>query len=325
MMYESDEDIAAARLGTTIGNWTLERVLGIGGMASVFAGRHQEGYHAAIKLLHPYLSNIPEIKKRFMREGPISNALLTLGPLCSSFVRTYETGVTDDGAVFIVMEMLSGETAFDAMARTGPLSVHRVLRIAHKVLDALVVAHTYGIVHRDLKPENIHLGSDKDETIKVLDFGIARVTDTLPEGTGDLPEKTATKAGIALGSGEYMAPEQARGKVDEIDGRTDIFGLGATMFRLLTARAMHGDLSDASVLAAAATMQAPPISSVFPELPYAVAAVVDLALSFQKTARYPNAATMRHDIRNLREGKAPPYVLAIAEGRIVAGDPLKST
>lgn len=323
-MYESDEELAARRIGTAIGNWTIERVLGIGGMASVFLGRSPEGYAAAIKVLHPYLSGIAEVRKRFMREGPIGNALLTLGPLCPAFVRTYETGITDDDAVFIVMEVLQGETAFDRMAREGVLSIHRVLRIAHKVLDALVVAHTYGIIHRDLKPENIFIGNDPEETIKVLDFGIARVADTLPEGTGDLPEKTVTKTGIALGSGDYMAPEQAMGRNDEVDGRTDVFGLGATMFRLLSGRGVHGEVSEAMLLAAAATRQAPPLASVAPYVPPAVAAVVDRALAFRKDERYPNAATMRFDVRQLRAGAVPPYVAAVAEGRVRPGDLLKS-
>ncbi|MRG92001.1 serine/threonine-protein kinase [Polyangium spumosum] len=319
MTPETDAELAAQRIGTTIGTWKIERVLGIGGMASVFLGRRADGCAAAIKVLHPYLLDISELRKRFLREGPIGSALATVGPLCEGLPQVYESGVAEDGSAFLAMELLDGETIFDRMARKGVLSVDEVLRIAHKVLDVLVVAHTFGIVHRDLKPENLHLG--RDARIKVLDFGIARV-DALPEGTAELPEKTATKAGIAIGSYEYMAPEQAMGKPQEIDGRTDLFALGATMFRLLGGRYVHGDLDGPMLLVAAATRQAPPLASLAPAVPSAVCAVVDRALVFRKEERYPDAATMRFDVYALRGGKTPPYVTAIAEGRVRPGDRL---
>src|SRR6185436_9934439 len=195
---------------------------------------------------------------------------------------------------------LDGETVFDRMAQKGVLSVDEVLRIAHKVLDVLVVAHAFGIVHRDLKPENLHVG--QDGRIKVLDFGIARL-DALPEGTATLPEKTATRTGVAIGSCQYMAPEQALGKNQEIDGRTDIFALGATMFRLLGGHYVHGDLEGTPLLVAAATRPAPPLASIAPHVPAPVCRVVDIALAFSKAARYPDAATMRFDVFSLRSGK----------------------
>ncbi len=304
-MSESDEDLAAKRIGTTIGTWTIERLLGIGGMASVFLGRRADGYVAAIKILHTYLHDSSELRKRFLREGPIGSALATVGPLCEGLPQVYESGVAEDGAAFLAMELLEGETVFDRMARKGVLSVEEVLRVAHKVLDVLVVAHAFGIIHRDLKPENLHVS--REGRIKVLDFGIARV-DSLPEGTAELPEKTVTKTGVALGSCEYMAPEQAMGRNQEIDGRTDLFALGATMFRLLAGRYVHGDIEGAGLLVAAATQPAPPLASVAPTIPAEVCAVVDRALVFQKEGRYPDAPTMRFDVYSLRAGKVPPYV-----------------
>jgi serine/threonine-protein kinase len=317
MMSDSDEEIAARRIGTSIGSWTIERVLGIGGMASVFLGRRADGFAAAIKVLHPYLHDVSEVRKRFLREGPIGSALATVGPLCEGLPQVYESGVSEDGAAFLAMELLEGETAFDRMARKGVLSVDEVLRVAHKVLDVLVVAHAFGIVHRDLKPENVHVG--RDGRIKLLDFGIARV-DALPEGTAELPEKTVTKTGVALGSYGYMAPEQALGKNQEIEGRTDIFALGATMFRLLSGHYVHGDLEGTLLLVAAATRHALPLASLAPHVPEPVCRVVDIALAFHKDARYPDAATMRFDVFSLRGGKAPPYATAVAEKRIRAGD-----
>ena len=319
-MMDFDEEQAAQRIGTLIGTWTVERVLGVGGMASVYLARREDGCIAAVKILHPHLSEIPEIRKRFLREGPIGSALATVGPLCEGLAQVLESGVSDDGAAYLAMEALEGETVFDRMTRLGTLPVDEVLALAAKILDVLVVAHAHGVVHRDLKPENLHLGTDG--RVKVLDFGIARVLDPLPQGVAELPEKTVTKAGVLLGTSEYMAPEQARGLIDEIDGRTDIFGLGATLFRLLAGRTIHGELTDTRLLLAAATAKAPPLATLAPAVPPAVCAVVDCALMFLQAQRYPDAGTMRSDVRALRAGREPPYALAVAQGRIPPGSRL---
>jgi serine/threonine-protein kinase len=317
---DPDEELAAQRIGSQIAGWRLERVLGVGGMASVFLGRRHDGYVAAVKTLHPYLASIDELRKRFVREGPIGSALAAVGPLCEGLPQVYESGIAPDGTVFMVMEVLDGETYFDRMARASVLRPEDVLWGAHKVLDVLVIAHSYGVVHRDIKPENLFV--TRDGRLKVLDFGIARVLEELPRGSAALPEKTSTRTGTSMGSGQYMPPEQALGKIREIDGRTDVFGLGATMYRLLSGRYIHGDLFDANLVIAAATEQAPPLASVAPQLPPELCAVVDRALAFKKEERYPDAATMRLDVYALRGMKAPPYVLAIAEGRVRPGTPL---
>jgi len=316
-MIDPDEELAAQRIGARVGTWQLERLLGIGGMASVFLGRRDDGAVAAVKILHAYLHGVEELRTRFLREGPIGAALTAVGPLCEGLPQILEAGVMEDGTAYLVMELLDGETVFDRLARMGSLPVGQVLWLAEQVLNVLVVAHAHGIIHRDLKPENLHLGNDG--RLKVIDFGIARVLEELPDGTV-LPEKTRTKTGTAMGSCQYMAPEQAIGHVREIDGRTDLFALGATMFHLISGHSIHGDLIDASLLIAAATQQAPPLA----HEARSVAAVVDRALAFKKTQRYPDAAAMRADVKALRTGREPPYVLAVAEGRIQPGDPLPS-
>jgi serine/threonine-protein kinase len=196
--------------------------------------------------------------------------------------------------------------------------VEDVLWLAHKVLDVLVVAHAYGVIHRDLKPENLFL--TRDGRLKVLDFGIARVLEEMPHSA--LPEKTMTRTGTKIGSAAYMPPEQARGMVRDIDGRTDLFGLGATLYRLVSGRNVHGDLTDTNLLIAAATERVPSLAAVAPFVPPAVGAVIDRALAFSKDERYPDAATMRFDVFALRQGREPPYVLALAEGRIRPGERL---
>jgi serine/threonine protein kinase len=156
----------------------------------------------------------------------------------------------------------------------------------------------------------------------VLDFGVARVTGQLPDYVGELPEQTMTRTGTALGSCEYMAPEQAAGENQLIDGRTDLFGLGATMFRLLSGACIHGDLDGANLLIAASTRPVPPLASVAPAVPPLVGAVVDRALAFAQTERYPDAVTMRFDVAALWAGRDPPYVRAVADGRIRPGAPM---
>ncbi len=311
------EALAAERLGKAMGDWKIERVLGVGAMASVFLGKRTDGSTAALKVLHPHFSDVPEIRKRFLREGPLGSALVTMAPLCDGIPQILEGGVSEDGAAYLAMELLVGETVRERLAKFAWLPVDEVLALAEQVLRVLVVAHDHGIIHRDLKPENLHIGHDG--RVKVLDFGIARILDPLPEEVGHLPEMTATKTGVALGTCDYMAPEQALGLIDDIDRRTDLFGLGATLFELLSGRTIHGELPGSRLLIAASTEAAPPLASVAPRVPAIVCAVVDRALAFSKMQRYPDATTMRLDIHALSRGETPPYVQAIAEGRIQAG------
>ncbi len=321
MLEDPDEIAAAARVGARVGTWTLERVLGIGGMASVFLGRRPDGAVGAVKVLHPYLSGYDEVRKRFLREGPIGSALAAVGPLCEGLPHVLESGLSEGGDAYLVLELLDGETVFDRLARDGAMPVGQVLWLALNVLDVLIIAHAHGVIHRDLKPENLHLGTDG--RVKVLDFGIARVLEDLPDGTGVLPEKTRTRTGTAIGSGQYMAPEQASGRVSETDGRTDLFGLGATMYRLLSGRCIHGDLADARLLIAAATRPVRPLATVAPLFHEGLCGVVDRALAFDKLERYPDAKTMRADVSAVRAGREPPYVTAIAEGRVGPGEALR--
>lgn len=310
----SGEDPAEQRVGTWIGPWWVERVLGSGGMASVFFCRRADGCVAAVKVLHPELACIEEVRKRFLREGPIGNALATLAPLCEGLPRVIEAGAAPDGTVYMAMEVLEGETVFDRMARLGTLPVDEVITLAEWVLHVLAVAHAHGVVHRDLKPENLHIG--RDGRVRVLDFGLARVLDPLLEGVAGVPEMTKTSTGVSIGTDDYMAPEQALGLIREIDGRTDLFGLGATMFRLLSGRTIHGELEDARLLIAAATEQAPPLAQHAPSVPPGLCAVVDRALAFHKHARYPDAQTMHADLVAVRSGREPPYATAAARGLV---------
>lgn len=297
---DPDEELAAARIGTSIGSWKIERLLGIGGMASVFLGRRADGVAAAVKLLHPYLSTYADVRARFLREGPIGSALAAVGPLCQGLPHVFESGEAADGSAYLVMELLEGETLLERLVRAGAMPVGQALWLAQQVLDVLVIAHEHAIVHRDLKPENLFLVEGGG--VKVLDFGVARVATALPDG-GHLPDKTRTKTGSIIGSARYMSPEQALGKVSEIDAQTDIFGLGATLFHALSGRTLHLETSDGGALIAASTKDAPPLASVAAHLPPALCAIVDRAVRREKAERYPDARSMRRDIAALRSAK----------------------
>jgi serine/threonine-protein kinase len=289
----SIEQAASVRIGQVLKDkWTIERLLGAGGMASVYAARHRNGKAVAVKMLHPEMSERADVRERFRREGYAANKVGHPGA-----VEIFDDDVAEDGSAFLVMEMLEGEP-LTARANRGPIEIDALLGWMDDILDVLARAHEQGIVHRDLKPDNIFLTSDG--RVKLLDFGIARVTDAVPTSF-------KTRTGTAIGTGPYMSPEQATGRLDIIDGRADVFSVGATMFRLIARRKIHEVKNDADLLVAMATMPAPPLATVAPGAPRAVCAIVDRALAFLPGRRYPDARTMQLDARAVRKGQPPPY------------------
>ncbi len=290
---EDVERKARDRVGRVLdGKWTLERLIGIGGMAAIYLARHRNGARAAVKMLHAELARHASVRERFLREGYAANKVEHHGVVRVLDDDTVEGG-DDDGAPFLVMELLDGESLDERAARPPPIDEGEVLRIFDDVLDVLDAAHARGVVHRDLKPENIFLARDPEDgrvRVKVLDFGLAR----LDEGT------PRTLHGLALGTPAYMSPEQAAGRTDEIDGRTDLFALGATGFRLLTSRRVHEAKEMAALVVKMAAEPAPPIQSVAPGVSADVAAIIDRALAFDRGARYATAAAMRADVQVAR-------------------------
>jgi eukaryotic-like serine/threonine-protein kinase len=290
---------AEARVGSVLrGKWTLDRLLGVGGMASVYAGTHRNGKRGAVKMLHLELSNDADARKRFLREGYVANQVNH-----PSAVSVLDDDVSDDGSVFLVMELLEGATA-EAKAESHPgkrIDPSEVVRVADQVLEVLIAAHDKGIVHRDLKPENIFLTSDG--RVKILDFGIARLRDL--SGMNN-----ATRTGTTLGTPAFMPPEQALGNMDQIDARTDIWAVGALMFTLLTGREVHEADTVNKLLLAAMTKQAQPIRAVMPSLSPDLAGLIDQALRFEQKERFQDARSMQQALRSL----TAPWLLPTAEG-----------
>jgi serine/threonine-protein kinase len=284
-----------ARVGLVLRDkWKLEALLGIGGMAAVYAATHtNNGRRGAIKLLHPELSMNAEVRGRFLREGYAANKVEHPGT-----VAVLDDDVAEDGSVFLVMELLDGETLEARRERAGVLPPAEVLFIIDKILDVLAAAHPKGIVHRDLKPENIFVC--RDGVVKVLDFGIARVRDAAGGASG---KQTMTNAG-PMGTPAYMPPEQARGRWSDVGPRTDLWAIGATMFTLLTGRLVHEAETVNELLLAAMTKPAPSLASVMPGVSTALAGIVDRALAYSAADRWADAATMQGAVRLVLRGLA---------------------
>ncbi len=273
------ERTARARLGRVLrGKYRLDRVLGTGGMAVVYAATHRNKKRFAIKMLHPELSTRETIRTRFLREGYVANSVDHPGA-----VAVLDDDVAEDGSAFVVMELLEGEPVDRLWARHGRrLPLGLALSIADALLDVLAAAHARGVVHRDVKPANLFL--TRDGHLRVLDFGIARLHDTPGE---------ATATGAMLGTPAFMSPEQALADPARIDGRTDVWAVGATLFTLLTGEYVHAGDNPSQLLVRSATERARPIASVQPDVPAAVARVVDRALAFDREDRWASAGEMR--------------------------------
>jgi serine/threonine-protein kinase len=277
---------AKLRVGHTLKDkWRLDELIGVGGMAAVYSATHRNGMRVAVKMLHTELSVASgEIKTRFLREGYVANKVEHPGA-----VQVLDDETDDDGSVFLVMELLEGETLahrFERKARS--LVIEEVLLVSDQVLDVLAAAHEKHIVHRDIKPDNIFL--TRTGGVKLLDFGIARLRELSTESS-------ATRSGSTMGTPAYMAPEQARARWDEVDARTDLWAVGATMFKLLTGRVVHMADTVNEQLLAAMTQAAPPIGTLAPTVPIPVVEVVDKALAFSREDRWADARAMQRAIR----------------------------
>ncbi len=285
---QDEKTRARARIGQTINNkWRLDSLLGVGGMASVYGATHRNGSRAALKVLHSEFARDAGIRDRFLREGYVANKVDTIGR-----VGVLDDDVTDQDEPFLVMELLEGETLQQLWKRRERrVPVPEALQIADSMLDTLGLFHKAGVVHRDIKPANIFV--TKDGITKVLDFGVARMR----EAGGE-----KTRAGTALGTPSFMAPEQAMGLTDSIDGRADLFSVGATLYAILSGQRLHQGRSDNEAFILAATQPAPSLARVGSELPVEVISLVDRALAWDPRNRFADAEAMREEIARILLG-----------------------
>jgi serine/threonine protein kinase len=293
-------DRVRSRVGTVLcEKWRLERMLGIGGMAAVYAAVHRNQNRVAIKMLHAEHSIDANVRGRFLREGYVANTVDHPGT-----VRVFDDDITSDGAAFLVMELLHGETLEERADRKGgKLPTGEALVLIDQLLDVLVAAHDKSILHRDVKPDNLFLTTEG--RLKVLDFGIARLRELSGIDDG------STGIGTFMGTPAFMAPEQARGRWDEVDARSDIWSAGATLYSLLSGRNVHEADTVTDQLVLAVTQPAPSLASVEPHLPRPVIDLVDKALSFRKDDRWQDARSMQDALRQALSTVERPGLLSV--------------
>jgi serine/threonine protein kinase len=319
---------AQLRVGTTVrGKYRIDSVLGVGGMAVVYAATHRNTKRFAVKMLHPELSMHADIQMRFLREGYAANSVGHPGT-----VAVLDDDVAEDGAAFIVMELLDGASVDAILEKCGGrLGVRAAVGIVDELLDVLGAAHAKGIIHRDIKPANLLV--TKDGSVKVLDFGIARARDAAVSVGGG----HGTGTGILLGTPAFMAPEQALARSADVDAQSDVWAASATLFTLLSGQLVHQGDNVPQLLVMAATRQPRSLASAAPQVPAAIANVVDRGLAFEKNARWPTAGAMRAELRDAHRKAfgVDPRLLPletihlaprpVAEGVRVAGSPVVAT
>ena len=309
------------RLGTVIdGRYRLDALLGKGGMGVVYRGEHVAIRRAvAVKLLHPTLAAMPELRSRFEREA------IAIGridhPNC---VDVSDFGKLEDGSLFLVMELLDGRSLGDLMDADAPIAPHRALAILRHVLSGLGHAHAAGIVHRDVKPENVYLvPKDGDpDFAKILDFGIAKVI-----GGGEIDDGVKlTQAGVAFGTPIYMSPEQCKGAHD-VDGRSDVYSLGCVLFCMLTGRPPFDYESAGEIIAAHLKEDPPSATSVRPEISDdwrgELEAILARCLAKDPNARFQSMAEVAAAITEaLGDGVSDPRTTAPRLRRAATPDPV---
>ncbi len=280
------EQRARARVGSWLNDkYRLDVLLGVGGMAAVYKATHRSKAELAIKILHPEWCADAEVLRRFHREASGANSVKH-----PAVVRVLDDDMTPEGVAFLVMDLVDGAPLEDIWERYGRrLPLGPALNLLAQLLDVLAAAHAKGVIHRDIKPANLLV--QRDGVLKVMDFGIARVRDAMRR-VGVPADTFVTATGVILGTPAFMPPEQAMGDTKKVDARADLWSVGATLFTMLSGRAVHGELSELRHVLAAATTPAPSILEVVDDLHPEVARVIDRALAHDRDQRWESAAAM---------------------------------
>ena len=283
-------------VGSTVaGKYHIDRLIGRGGMGAVFQATNAViGKRVALKFLGAETSKDSDASTRFQREAEAAS--LAESP---HIVQIFDSGRSEQGLPFLVMELLTGEDLRERLRRETRLDVETAVRLGVQVLKALRQAHAAGIVHRDLKPDNVFLCRRDDEPsfVKIVDFGISK----LSKRTG---VDTLTHKDAVLGTAFYMSPEQAQSFPD-IDGRTDLFSVGAMLYEMLTGEPPHSAPTYEAVLIAICTRDAADVRVKAPQVPEKLAQVIARALKRERDERYASAGDMLVDLEaTLRESRA---------------------
>lgn len=274
--------------------YRVVRMLGTGGMGCVYEAENvRVDRRVAIKVMHQVRDQ--QDVARFEREARAAQ----IGS--PHIVQVFDLGYLPDGAPYMVMEYLAGETLGERLQRLGTLNHQQLLPIAKQILDALGAAHRAGIIHRDLKPDNVflvrHEASD-EETVKLLDFGISKFTDTARKPA----DVSLTRSGVAVGTPHYMSPEQIQGS-KEIDFRTDLYSLGIILYRCVSGQLpFHSD--DVAPLLVQILLEAPkPAHEVRPGVDVELSKIIAKVMARQAAERFQSAAEVRAALTAWESGR----------------------
>jgi len=303
------------RLGTLLDDrYLLLSSLGEGGMGTVYQARHVlMDKPVAIKLIHAELAHIADITKRFEREARSSSRLSD--PHC---ITVTDFGSAEDGSLFLVMELLDGESLADRLERDGKLPVADALRIAGQILKGLAHAHDQGVVHRDLKPENVMLVTHGDEIdfVKILDFGIAKLA------SGSAGE-SLTRSGVVFGTPKYLSPEQALG--DEVDHRADLYAVGVIIYEMLVGKTPYAADTAMDTLSLHLTADIPRLAD-SGKYPRGLQEVIDHALAKKPAERFADAEEFLAAVEAVDpQGAAPSTTTVVIDKLAGKGAGLRTT
>ncbi|HEX8790142.1 MAG TPA: serine/threonine-protein kinase [Polyangiaceae bacterium] len=270
------------------GKYTVERVVGVGGMGVVLAARHVElDERVAIKMLLPTLSPVGEPATRFVREARAAIKIRN-----EHVVRILDVGRLDGGAPYIVMEYLDGSDLSRLVEEIGPLRVEDAVEYVVQACEAIAAAHALGIVHRDLKPANLFLARTGDgrNCVKVLDFGISKISES-----ADGSPRGLTSTSAIMGTPCFMSPEQLRSTRD-VDARADIWSIGAILHSLLTGDPPYDGESNADVSAKIIRDAPTPIRQIRPDVPKEIEDIILRCLEKEPAARFADVAELAHTL-----------------------------
>ena len=292
--------------GTKLGDYEVKSLLGSGGMGEVYRARDSRlGRDVAIKVLPSFLSADSDRLRRFEQEARAAAALNHPNILAVHQMGTYE------GAPYLVSELLEGETLREQIKR-GRLSVRKAIDYGVQIARGLAAAHEKGIVHRDLKPENLFV--TKDGRVKILDFGLAKLTQ--PQSGSEHAALTLTKgteAGVVMGTVGYMSPEQVRGQT--ADHRADIFAFGAILYEMLAGKRAFQKPTSAETMTAILNEDPPGISQVTTNIPPALQRVVHRCLEKNPEQRFQSASDLAFALDALSESAGSATVYPGKEAR----------
>jgi len=280
--------------GTRLGPYEILSPLGAGGMGEVYRARDAKlGREIAIKVLPDGVASDPKRRQRFEQEARSASALnhpniLTIHDIAEA-----------EGALYISMELVEGRTLRDLLASGEPVPVKKLLDISVQTADGLAKAHAAGIVHRDLKPENLMIS--RDGFVKILDFGLAKLTETAAPDASFSPTAVAapTEPGTVMGTASYMSPEQASGQA--VDFRSDQFSFGSILYEMATGKKSFQRKTGAETLAAIIREEPEPISQLAPRSPAPVRWIIERCLAKDPEERYVSTRDLARDLRSIRD------------------------